>query len=189
MASPIAHLDARIFFAIYAARDGAFAGLARALSAIGSGWIMLALVPLYAVRRWRRLALALTAAVAGSALLVVVLKLLVGRVRPFAALDGVHALCAMPTDPSFPSGHACGSFTVGAFALVILWSGRALRGVPRALVTAAIVSLAIGIAWSRVYLGVHFPGDVVAGALLGMMSGGLAGWCYRELNGFAPNEG
>jgi membrane-associated phospholipid phosphatase len=176
-------VDARLFLVVYAAGSGAFTGVALALSAIGSGWAMLGLAPLLAVARWRRCALFLTAALVTSATLVFSLKQLFGRLRPCASLAGVHALCAMPTDPSFPSGHACGSFTVAAFVVLALFAGQApaeRRSLVRILVAVLVTGLATAIAWSRIYLGVHFPGDVTAGALLGISSGALAGWLYRQ---------
>jgi len=168
-------IDARLFFAIYAAAGGALTGVAQLLSAIGSGWMMLGLVPVYGIARWRRFALGLTLTLATSAAIVFALKAAFGRPRPCVGLPGVHALCATPSDPSFPSGHACGSFTVAAFVIVSLWAEGSLRGASRALVAGVLLALATGIAWSRVYLGVHFPADVVAGALLGAAIGALAG--------------
>jgi undecaprenyl-diphosphatase len=179
-------LDARLFLDVYAAAGGAFAEVARGLSAIGSGWTMLGLIPLLAVPRWRRCALFLTVSLLTSATLVFSLKQAFGRPRPCASLPGVHALCVMPTDPSFPSGHACGSFTVAAFVVVALFAGDTARrgSFPRVLVAVLVAvlvtALATAIAWSRVYLGVHFPGDVTGGALLGAASGALSGWLYRH---------
>jgi undecaprenyl-diphosphatase len=148
--------------------------MARALSALGSGWIMVAVVPLYGVARWRRFGLWLTGTVASTATLVFLVKVLVGRARPFQALPDVRALCAMPTDASFPSGHSCGGFTVAGFLMVSLYAGGADRRAHRAAVALVLLLLAVGIAWSRVYLGVHFPSDVLAGAVLGGLAGGLS---------------
>jgi len=179
-------LDARLFSAVYAGWGGALAPVALLLSAVGGGWAMLGLVPLYVLPRWRRFAVSLTLALGASASMVFLLKRLVDRQRPCAQLPGVHALCAAPTDASFPSGHACGSFTVAAFLVVVLCT-RDEGGSPssRAAQSAALVFAAVLIAWSRVYLGVHFPGDVLAGATLGAASGAVAGWVYRR--GLSPS--
>lgn len=83
------------------------------------------------------------------------LKLAIPRTRP-----DVHALVARPHSHSFPSGHAATSF---ACATVI----AAL--VPRARVP--LFLLASLVAWSRVYVGVHYPFDVLAGALYGVALG------------------
>jgi undecaprenyl-diphosphatase len=141
---------------------------------------MLLLLPLYGVARWRRFAVSLTAALVSTTALVFVLKQVVARHRPCNALSGVHALCVAPTDPSFPSGHACGSFTFAVFVLIVLHAGADRRVPPwaRWVLSVAVVVAAVSIAWSRVYLGVHFPGDVAGGAVLGTMMGALWGLRY-----------
>ncbi len=70
----------------------------------------------------------------------------------------VHAIVPEPSTSSFPSGHATGSF---ACALVLV------AFAPR--LAAPLVVLAAAIAWSRVYVGVHYPLDVIAGAVLGSL--------------------
>lgn len=84
------------------------------------------------------------------------LKSAIGRVRPPLADPGVHPSIPVPHDPSMPSGHAMLAFT-GAVILAAV--------VPRA--RWALLVLAGGIALSRVYLGVHYPSDVLVGAALG----------------------
>jgi undecaprenyl-diphosphatase len=99
--------------------------------------------------RWRRA----TATVAAASLLNSAIKLLVRRRRP--ELAGLPALTATPTRLSFPSAHACTSFA-GARC----YSRLGLPAVP-------LYALAGSLSASRVYLGVHYPSDVLAGALLG----------------------
>ena len=188
----LSELDARIFHALYAARGGAWTPLALFFSAIGSGWVMFAVLPLAIVARWRRFGLWLSLAVVSSATLVYVLKLTVGRHRPCVSLDGVQALCPTPGDPSFPSGHAGGTFTVLAFVLVALHSHRWtwLSTAGRALLSVVLVALALGVAWSRIYLGVHFPSDVTVGAVLGASIGAASArlWLRREAALSTPTE-
>ena len=92
------------------------------------------------------------------------LKPLIGRIRPFAVNTAVELLISPPLDASFPSGHTAASFTA-VFAL---------RGSGSPLWKPAL-AVAILIAFSRLYLYVHWPSDVLGGALLGAFLGWAAG--------------
>ncbi len=99
-------------------------------------------------------------AVALSVALFMALKNRIGRPRPFEVWDRVPCLLAPPDKFSFPSGHTMTAFAVyGAIATL-------LPGMGLFLLPAAVL-----IAISRVFLGVHYPSDVLAGALLGMTIG------------------
>jgi undecaprenyl-diphosphatase len=139
-----------------------------ALSFIGGGWALVWLVPLFAVRRTRPWAFALFAAIVVQLCLVASIKEIIRRVRPYLAL-GWHPAYPPPHDYSFPSGHSAGSFTVAAFLVTTLMRTAPSRG--RALASVGLVALAASIAFSRVFLGVHWFGDVVAGATLGSICG------------------
>jgi membrane-associated phospholipid phosphatase len=102
-----------------------------------------------------------TATVAGTYALNTALKLLVRRRRP--QLDGLPALTGTPTQLSFPSAHAATSFAAARL--------YARLGVP----PFPLYELACLLALSRLYLGVHYPSDVLAGAALGTVLAVLAG--------------
>jgi undecaprenyl-diphosphatase len=91
-----------------------------------------------------------------------VLKPLVNRERPYVSTPQIQILDELPNDASFPSGHAAGSFA----ALYVL-----SRAVPAARL--AWWGMALAIAFSRVYVGVHYPFDVIGGAILGWCCGML----------------
>ncbi len=127
--------------------------MAKALSTIGSQgaiWIGIVVVAALLVRRLDVFVLVAAADVLAD-LLSFGLKAAVGRHRPT-----FQPLIAVPHGASFPSGHAATSF---ACATVLAWR------FPRLAVPALL--LAAAIAYSRVYNGVHYPLDVIAGALLG----------------------
>lgn len=128
---------------------------------IGAGWGLLALVPFAVQKKTRPATLWLFAAIVTTSAMVSLLKLLFGRIRPCDALAWCPPIEVMsPGGGSFPSGHAAGSFAFAAFVAV-----RAPGWAAPAIAYAAMV------AWSRCVLGVHYPSDIAAGALLGAVIG------------------
>ncbi len=123
---------------------------------------------------WRRrlpLAFAAAAAATGAASLVAhALKQAFDRERPPIDDPALGSLAPIPDNPSFPSGHSATAFAA-ATAVAILCP----RLRPAALAIAAAVAL------SRVYLRVHFPLDVAAGALLGAALGALCALAALQL--------
>jgi decaprenylphosphoryl-5-phosphoribose phosphatase len=107
-------------------------------------------------RRWRRT----TCFLAGLLLLNTAVKVAVDRPRP--ELPDLPPLIPTPSKLGFPSAHASTSFA-GALAYSRL-------GLP----APALYALAVALAGSRVYLGVHYPSDVVGGALLGTAAAAVA---------------
>lgn len=100
-----------------------------------------------------------------------ILKHLAGRARPFAMHPDLIPLIPRPSDFSFPSGHTAVSF---AASIVLLFRTRPRYGVPA-------VILAFLIAFSRLYLGVHYPTDVLGGMVTGTVSAFLAPTVYRKI--------
>ena len=111
-------------------------------------------------RRHRRAALTLVGALAASLLLTLLLQLVVARPRP----DDVRLVLPAPAFCSFPSGHAALAWCAAVLLSLTYRSRGLLCG---SLLGAALVSV------SRVYLGHHYPSDVLGGALLGAGVGAL----------------
>ena len=95
----------------------------------------------------------------------IILKPLVARIRPCDVNTAVQLLVSRPTDFSFPSGHTGASFA----AVSVLYFGKTRLRIPAGVI-------AVLIAVSRLYLYVHYPSDVLVGALLGIMLGWLGVW-------------
>jgi undecaprenyl-diphosphatase len=93
------------------------------------------------------------------------LKRTLNRARPTSAIAGFEALAENPDAFSFPSGHTAAAFAVAA----------ALAGEPYCAGPLSLM-LAVGIALSRVYLGAHYPADVLVGAVLGSAVGAGSRW-------------
>ena len=91
------------------------------------------------------------------------IKPLVARIRPYEIIKEISILTHQPGDHSFPSGHSAGSF---ACAWAFFRAYKKKWGVP-ALVLASLVSL------SRLYVGVHYPTDVLGGIVIGIILGEL----------------
>lgn len=131
------------------------------ISKLGNGgiiWLVLSGL-LCVFPKYRKAGVTMLTALALDVLLCnVMLKPLVGRMRPFTVNTGMELLINAPKDFSFPSGHTAASFAA-AFALLFvknkLW-------IPSMI-------LASLIAFSRLYLYVHYPTDVLAGILLGLI--------------------
>lgn len=97
------------------------------------------------------------------------LKNIVGRLRPFEVVDGINLLINAPTDSSFPSGHTLASVT----SACIIFQNYKKIGI-------FFIVLASLIAFSRLYLYVHFPSDVLFGAILGVIIAKLSALIYKK---------
>ena len=144
------------------------------ISSLGNAgifWILLTVV-LLIIPKTRKAGVA--SAIALVLMLVtgnMILKPLIARLRPFTVNTAIELLIPPPSDFSFPSGHTCASFVS---ATAILKNNRRL-GIP------AII-LAVLIAFSRLYLYVHYPTDVFFGLLLGILAGLIGNFAAGKLS-------
>ena len=100
-----------------------------------------------------------------SGVIAACLKLAYHSPRPFTVLENVRQL-TIPTEPnSFPSGHTSSTFSVVS---VLVWTLRENKAV-----VCLLVLFAFLLAFSRIYVGVHYPFDVLVGAIVGVSSGAV----------------
>ena len=136
----------------------------------GALWIVLSAVMLLHPKTRKAGFWALIAMLFGLLCTNVVLKHLVGRTRPWLVLEGLMPLVTEDDPNSFPSGHTC-----AAFACCVTWarfaSGRGVK--------VLCVALAALMGVSRLYVGVHFPSDVLAGCAVGCFCAFLA-WAVQS---------
>ena len=156
----ISGLDRDLYHWIVTHRVDQLDGFFVALTRLGYGGLIWILIGLGAALALRRPAiLPLTAVTVWTAdLLALGVKAAIGRPRPFVVLPEPGPLIVGVLGDSFPSGHAATSFA-GAALLSRFLPAR----------WPVLFLLAAGVAFSRVYVGVHYPADVVGGAILGTL--------------------
>ena len=143
------------------------------LGDFGIFWILLTIV-LLIPKKTRKAGLASALAlIIGTLITNVAIKNVVARVRPYEVIQELELMIEKQKDFSFPSGHTYASFA-SAFAIY-----KCKEVFPKKWRIAAMV-LATLIALSRLYVGVHYPTDVLGGLIVGLFSG-WAGWKIEEL--------
>jgi membrane-associated phospholipid phosphatase len=160
-------VDRTLMQAIHAHATPALTRLALTLSFIGSPLALVPGIALAALILWltrlRRDAVLLVVAISGAALIDTALKLHFRRIRPTVpwALVTEHSF-------SFPSGHSVGAVVLYGTVTYLIWS-HLHDFAQRAAVIASALLMIAGIGTSRVYIGVHYPTDVAAGYLVGLL--------------------
>lgn len=136
------------------------------------GWIFILLGAVMLLFRATRKAGAssLTAMVLGLLVTNLTLKPLVSRARPWMVMENFTTLVTSSDMNSFPSGHTTAAF---AFAVALCVA------LPRKWAKAAALIAAALMGFSRLYVGVHFPTDVLAGALVGTVCGLVGAWLVQ----------
>ncbi len=139
-------------------KNPVFDFLMPSVSWLGNGgliWIIAAVV-LLAIPKYRKGGVALSVGLLACLIIGnLTLKPLIARTRPFDMIEGFELLIAAPTDFSFPSGHTLSS-AVGAAALTMTDKRFGYAAIP----------LACLIAFSRMYLYVHYPSDILGAVVI-----------------------
>lgn len=103
----------------------------------------------------------------------VLLKHLINRVRPYEVIEGLTSLVGKQSDSSFPSGHTSSSFACWIALTLSLPMVTDLKKTRIYSILMLVFSVIMG--FSRLYVGVHYPTDILGGMVLGILYG-LAGY-------------
>lgn len=146
------------------------------ITSLGNGgiiWIITALVLLIPKKTRKTGIMVISGLLLSLIVNNIILKNLVARTRPYDMIAGLTSLVGIQSDYSFPSGHAASSFVA---AVIIFKSLPKKYGIP-ALILAFLIS------FSRLYVGVHYPTDVIAGALIATIIGLFVCWLEKIIEG------
>ena len=136
------------------------------ITSLGEGIVPIALCILFLFfKKTRKVGITAGLSLAMEAILInLTIKKLVGRTRPYVVNEAIEYITKRPSDNSFPSGHTGCMFAV---ASVLFYMMPKKVGIP-----AMIVASLVGI--SRLYVGVHYPTDIIGGFIVGMFTGFIA---------------
>ncbi len=153
--------------------------------------LIVLILALLFIPRTRAIGIMSTISIAIEALLNnVLLKNLIARTRPYDEIEGLVNLVGKQSDYSFPSGHTGAAFAVAGAMLVVALFGlpmiektgefkRADPSLTFKLISVILIMYATLLAFSRMYVGVHYPTDVLCGLLLGLGTSAVAYLIYQ----------
>ena len=133
-------------------------------------WLVLLAVLLFFPNRRKAALTGIAAVLIGFIITNLCIKNMVARIRPYEVIEGLQYLGIKPHDFSFPSGHSTCSM---AASLALLARLPKKAGIP-------LLNLALLICFSRLYAGVHYPTDVLAGILIGSAAAAIALCLVRQ---------
>lgn len=152
---------------------------------LGNGgifWILVCLVML-CMKKTRKAGIVMVIALIVNALLVnVCIKNVVARVRPYDAFDDIIRLIEAQKDYSFPSGHTSASFAC-AFGMYL----GLRKEMKKYSIPFFVIATLVG--FSRLYLAVHYPSDVLGGVVIGILSAFVALFLLSKMEIYKQNEG
>lgn len=119
-----------------------------------------ALIVYFWTQKEKKLAMLMTAGIIAGALFTFPLKFLIDRTRPYETIDSTRLLTPTEYDPSFPSGHSEMSFL--AATIVSRFHPEYSK---------YLYAFSFIVALSRIYVGVHYPADTIAGMIIGVIMG------------------
>ncbi|MCT4565553.1 MAG: phosphatase PAP2 family protein [Maledivibacter sp.] len=135
------------------------------LGNVGLIWILISIIMLTNKKYGKAGKLAIYSLIISAVLGELILKNVICRPRPFMEIENISILIPRPTSYSFPSGHTASSF--GAIAAF-------LKTIDSKIIIIPLVLLGLLIAFSRLYLLVHYPSDILGGIVLGLISAKIA---------------
>ena len=162
-------------------RNGILDTFFKTITHLGDGgifWIILTVI-LLCFRKTRKAGICSVIALLGSVIICnLIIKNLVARTRPYEMIEGLTCIVKRASDYSFPSGHTSASFA----------SAVAMTGNIKKRYSVVLLIVAALIAFSRLYIGIHYPTDVLGGLVLGVLLGLLGHFLGEKICAAVKNR-